>query len=40
MSLLLLHFWTTTAFSFLKNGLKVLKEKALQIILKYRRTEA
>ena len=40
MSLLISHFWTATALTFLKNGLELLKERALKIIPKYERTEA
>ena len=40
MSLLISRFWTARIFSFLKNGLKLLKDKALEIIPKYGRTEA
>ena len=40
MSLLIFHFWIATVLAFLKNGLKLLKDKALEIILKYGRTEA
>ena len=40
MSLLIFRFWTATVFTFLKNGLKLLKDKALEIIPKYGRTEA
>ena len=40
MSLLIFRFSTTTALTFLKNGLKVLKDKVLEIIPKYGRTEA
>ena len=32
MSLLIFRFWTATVFTFLKNGLMLLKDKALQII--------
>ena len=32
MSLLIVRFWTTTVPSFLKNGLKLLKDKALVIM--------
>ena len=40
MSLLIFHFWTATVLIFLKNGLKLLKDKTLEIIPKYGRTEA
>ena len=40
MSLLISHFWTATVLTFLKNGLELLKEKALKIIPKDGRTEA
>ena len=40
MSLLISRFWTVTVLTFLKNGLELLKEKALKIIRKYGRTEA
>ena len=40
MSLLMFRFWTVTVFTSLKNGLMLLKDKALQIIPKYGRTEA
>ena len=40
MPLLIFRFWTATAFAFLKNGLMLLKDKALEIIPKYGRTEA
>ena len=33
MSLLIFCFWTATVFTFLKNGLKLLKDKVLEIIL-------
>ena len=39
MSLLISHFWTAIILTFLKNGLELLKEKALKIIPKYGRTE-
>ena len=35
MSLLILSFWTDTVLTLLKNGLKLLKYKALKIIPKY-----
>ena len=38
MSLLILRFWTATVFTFLKSGLKLFKDKALEIIPKYGRT--
>ena len=40
MSSLIICFWRATALTFLKNGLKLLKDKALEIIPKYERTEA
>ena len=40
MSLLILRFWTATVFTFLKNSLMLLKDKALEILHKYGRTEA
>ena len=40
MSLLMFRFWTATVLTILKNGLKFLKDKALEITPKYRRTEA
>ena len=40
MSLSISHFWTVTVLTFLKNGLDLLKEKALKMIPKYGRTEA
>ena len=40
MSLLIFRFWTATVLTFLKIGLKLLKDKALEIIPKYGRTEA
>ena len=40
MSLLIFHFWTATVLIFFKNGLKLLKDKTLEIIPKYGRTEA
>ena len=39
MSSLIFCFWRATVVTFLKNVLKLLKDKALQIILKYGRTE-
>ena len=39
MSLLISHFRTATILTFLKNGLELLKEKALKIIPKYGRTK-
>ena len=39
MSLLMFRFWTATVLTFLKNDLKLLKDKALEIIPKYGRTE-
>ena len=32
MSLLIFHFWTATVFTFLKNGLMLLRDKTLEII--------
>ena len=40
MSLLIFRFWTTTILTFLKNGLKLLKNKGLEIIPKHGRIEA
>ena len=40
MSLLISRFWTATVLTFFKNGLELLKEKALKVIPKYGRTEA
>ena len=40
MSSLIFCFWIATVLTFLKNGLKLLKNKALEIIPKYGRTEA
>ena len=40
MSSLIFCFWRATVVTFLKNDLKLLKDKALEIILKYGRTEA
>ena len=40
MSLLMFCFWRATVLTFLKNGLKLLKDKAREIIPKYGRTEA
>ena len=40
MSLLILSFWTATVLTYFKNGLKLLKDKALEIIPKYGKTEA
>ena len=40
MSLLIFGFWTGTVVTFIKNGLKLLKDKALEITPKYGRTEA
>ena len=39
MSLLTFRFWTVTVLTFLKNDLKLLKDKALEITPKYGRTE-
>ena len=40
MSLLIFRLWTATALTFLKIVVNLLKDKALEIIPKYRRTEA
>ena len=40
MSLLIFSSWTATVLTFLKNGLKLLKGKALENIPNYGRTEA
>ena len=40
MSSLIICFWRAAVLTFLKNGLKLLKDKALEIIPKYGRTEA
>ena len=40
MSSLIFCFWRAAVLTFLENGLKLLKDKALEIILKYGRTEA
>ena len=40
MSLLIVHFWTATVLTCLKIDLKLFKNKTLEIIPKYRRTEA
>ena len=40
MSLLMFRFWTATVLTFLKNDLKLPKEKARELIPKYERTEA
>ena len=40
MSLLIFCFWTATILTFFRNGLKLLKDKALEIIPEYGRTEA
>ena len=40
MSSLIFCFWTATVLTFLKNGLKLLKDIALEILPKYGRTEA
>ena len=40
MSLLIFCFRRATVLTFLRNGLKLLKDKALEIIPKYGRTEA
>ena len=40
MSLLIFRFWTATVLTFLKIGVNLLKDKALEIIPKYGRTEA
>ena len=39
MSLLIFHFWTAAVLTFLKNGLKLLKDETLEIMPKYGRTE-
>ena len=39
MSLLIFRFWIAIVLTFLKNGLKLLKDKALEIIPKYGGTE-
>ena len=40
MSLLIFRFWTATVLNFLKNGLKLRTDEALEIIPKYGRPEA
>ena len=40
MSSLIFCFWRATALTCLKNSLKLLKDKGLEIIPKYGRTEA
>ena len=40
MCFLIFCFWRATVLTFLKNGLKLLKDKALEIVPKYGRTEA
>ena len=40
MSSLIFCFWSATVLTFLKNGFKLLKDKALEVIPKYERTEA
>ena len=40
MSLLIFRFWTAAVLTFLKDGLKLFKDKALEIIPKYGTTEA
>ena len=40
MSLPIFHLWTATVFTFLKDDLKLLKDKALEIVSKYGRNEA
>ena len=40
MSSLMFRFSTATVLTFLKNGIKLLKDKALEVIPKYGRTEA
>ena len=40
MSLLLFCFWTAIVLTFLKIGVNLLKDKPLEIIPKYGRTEA
>ena len=39
MSLLIFRFWIATVLTLLKNGLKLLKDKALEIIPTYGRTK-
>ena len=39
MSSLIFCFWRATVLTFFKNGLKLLKDKALEVIPKYGRTE-
>ena len=39
MSSLIFCFWRATVLTFLKNGLKLLKDKALETIPKHGRTE-
>ena len=40
MSSLIFCFWRATVAAFLKNGLRLLREKAMEIIPKYGRTKA
>ena len=40
MSSLMFRFSTATVLTFLKNGLKLLKDKALKIVPTYGKTEA
>ena len=40
MLLLIFCFWRATVLTFLKNGLKLVKDKALEVVPKYGRTEA
>ena len=40
MSSLIFYFWRVTFLTSLRNGFKLLKDKALEIIPKYGRTEA
>ena len=40
MLLLIFRFWTVTVLTFLRNGLKLLKDKAMKIIPNYERTGA
>ena len=39
MSLVIFRFWTATILTVLKNGLQLFKDKSLEIIPKYGRTE-
>ena len=40
MPLLIFHFLTTAVLTFLRSGLKLLNENAVEMTPKYRRTEA